>query len=180
VQRPEERNSGNRASESSWLGPVPITAYPCNPTRPAKMTQQSIPTAATFRSAKFLFSSVGACPGDDESAGANHSRRSPNGNRHMRQVLNQTANAAAGTKGSIFDIVYRNSVPGLRDNQAIGAVAHRQCRLIWLILHQGVRREERGPAVTKRSKQRRTAGMIWQLRTLGYRIGALVDGSTCE
>jgi hypothetical protein len=47
---------------------------------------------------------------------------------------------------------------------------HRQCRLIWLILHQGVRYEERGPAVTKRSKQLRTSRMLRQLRSLGYRI----------
>jgi hypothetical protein len=41
--------------------------------------------------------------------------------------------------------VYRRSVPRLGHNQAIGAIAHRQCRLIWLILHEGVRYEERGP-----------------------------------
>jgi transposase len=128
------------------------------------------PTAATFPSEKCLSSWVGACPGDDESAGVNYSHRSPKGNRHMRRVLNQTANAAARTKGSIFDIVYRRSVPRLGHNQAIGAIAHRQCRLIWLILHQGVRYEERGPAVTKQSKQKRTARMIRQLRSLGYRI----------
>jgi transposase len=128
------------------------------------------PTAATFPSEKCLSSWVGACPGDDESAGVNHSHRSPKGNRHMRRLLNQSANAAARTKGSIFEIVYRRSVPRLGHNQAIGAIAHRQCRLIWLILHQGVRYEERGPAVTKRSKQLRTWKMIRQLRTLGYRI----------
>jgi len=128
------------------------------------------PTAATFPSAKCLSSWVGACPGDDESAGVNYSHRSPKGNRHMRRVLNQTANAAARTKGSIFEIVYRRSVPRLGHNQTIGAIAHRQCQLIWLILHQGVRYEERGPAVTKQSKQRRTARMLRQLRALGYRI----------
>ena len=128
------------------------------------------PTAATFPSEKCLSSWVGACPGDDESAGVNYSHRSPKGNRHMRRVLNQCANAAARTKGSIFEIVYRRSVPRLGHNQAIGAIAHRQCRLIWLILHQGVRYEERGPAVTKQSKQNRTARMIRQLRSLGYRI----------
>ena len=36
------------------------------------------------------------------SAGVNYSHRSPKGNRHMRRVLNQTANAAARTKGSIL------------------------------------------------------------------------------
>ncbi len=89
------------------------------------------PTAATFPSEKCLSSWVGACPGDEESAGVNYSHRSPKGSRH---------------------------------------IAHRQCRLIWLILHQGVHYEERGPAVTKRSKQLRTSKMLRQLRSLGYRI----------
>ena len=128
------------------------------------------PTAATFPSAKQLSSWVGTCPGDEQSAGVNYSHRSPKGNRHMRRILNQTANAAAKTKGSIFDIVYRRSVTRLGHNQAVGAIAHRQCRLIWLVLHQGVRYEERGPAVNKQSKQRRTWKMIRQLRSLGYRI----------
>jgi transposase len=128
------------------------------------------PTAATFPSEKCLSSWVGACPGDDETAGVNYSHRSPKGNRHMPRLLNQAANAAARTKGSIFEIVYRRSVPRLGHNQAIGAIAHRQCRLIWLILHQGVRYEERGPAVTKRSKQLRTWKMIRQLRRLGDQI----------
>jgi transposase len=128
------------------------------------------PTAATFPSEKCLSSWVGACPGDEESAGVNYSHRSPKGNRHMRRVLNQAANAAVKAKGTIFEIVYRRTVPRLGHKQTIGAVAHRHCRLIWLILHQGVRYEERGPAVTKQSKQKRTARMIRQLRNLGYRI----------
>jgi len=128
------------------------------------------PTAASFPSEKCLSSWVGACPGDDESAGVNHSHRSPKGNRHMRRLLNQSANAAARTKGSIFEVVYHRSVPRLGHNQAIGAIAHRQCRLIWLILHQGVRYEERGTEVSKRSKQLRTWKMLRQLRKLGYRI----------
>jgi transposase len=127
-------------------------------------------TAMTFPSEKQLSSWVGACPGDDESAGVNYSHRSPKGNRQMRRILNQSANAAVKAKGTIFEIVYRRTVPRLGHQQTIGAIAHRQCRLIWLILHQGVRYEERGPAVTKQSKQRRTAKMIRQLRSLGYRI----------
>jgi hypothetical protein len=45
-------------------------------------------------------------------------------------------------------------------------VVHRQCRLIWLILHQGVRYEERGPAVTTQSKQRRTAEGVQLLNAI--------------
>jgi len=127
-------------------------------------------TAATFPSAKNLSSWVGACPGDEESAEVNKSHRSPKGNRHMRRILNQAANAAVKHKGSIFDIVYRRQVPRMGHKQSIGAIGHRLCRLIWLILHQGVRYEERGPAVSRKSRQRRTAKMIRELRLLGYRI----------
>jgi transposase len=127
-------------------------------------------TAATFPSEKQLSSWVGACPGDDESAGVNHSHRSPKGNRPMRRILNQAANAAVKTKGSIFEMVYRRLVPRLGHNQTIGAIAHRLCRLIWKILHQEVCYEERGPAVSKRSIQNRTTKMIRQLRSLGYRV----------
>jgi len=127
-------------------------------------------TAATFPSAKQLSSWVGACPGEEESAGVNYSHRSPKGNRNMRRILNQAANAAVKAKGTIFEIVYRRMAPRLGHKQTIGVIAHRHCLLIWKLLHDGVRYEERGPAVTKESKQRRTAKMIRQLRSLGYRV----------
>ncbi|HEY5030782.1 MAG TPA: IS110 family transposase, partial [Candidatus Angelobacter sp.] len=127
-------------------------------------------TAATFPSEKHLSSWVGACPGDEESAEVNHSRRSPQGNRHMRRILNQAANAAAKHKGSIFQILYGRYVPRLGHNQTIGIIAHKLCRLVWKILHRGIRYEERGPEVSKASKQKRTRKMIRQLRRLGYQI----------
>lgn len=127
-------------------------------------------TAATFPSSKHLASWVGACPGEEESAGVNYSHRSPQGNRQMRRVLNQAANAAVKTKGSIFEVVYRRLVSRLGHAQAIGAIAHRLCRLIWKVLHQGMSYEERGPAVTKHRAQRRAAKMIRELRSLGYRV----------
>jgi transposase len=82
-------------------------------------------TAATFPSAKHLASWRGACPGTEESAGKNYSHRCPKGNRQMRRVLNQAANAAVKAKGSIFAIVYRRLVPRLGHAQAIGAITHR-------------------------------------------------------
>src|SRR5262245_32975369 len=128
------------------------------------------PTAATFPSAKHLASWVGACPGKDESAEVNHSDRSPKGSRPMRRMLNQAANAAVKTKGSIFELVYRRLVPRLGHAQAIGAIAHRLCRLIWKVLHERVPYEEQGPAVTAYRAQRRAAKMIRELRSLGYRV----------
>jgi transposase len=127
-------------------------------------------TAATFSSPKRLSSWVGVCPGNDESAGVNYSHRSPKGNRQMRRLLNQAANAAVKAKGTIFELGYRRLVPRLGHAQTIGAIAHRLCRLIWKILHQGIRYEERGPAVTKKRMQARAAKMIRELRSLGYRV----------
>jgi transposase len=126
--------------------------------------------AATFASAKNLVSWVGACPGEEESAGVNRSKRSPKGNRQMRRILNQAANAAVKHKGSIFEIVYRRFVPRLGHNKTIGAIAHRLCHLIWIILHNGVRYEERGPSVCEKAKRARTSRMIRTLRALGYRV----------
>jgi transposase len=126
--------------------------------------------AATFPSAKNLVSWVGACPGEDETAGVNRSKRSPKGNRQMRRILYQAANSAVKRKGSIFEIVYRRFVLHLGHNKTIGAIAHRLCQVIWIILHKGVRYEERGPAVSEKSKRLRTTRMIRTLRNLGYRV----------
>jgi transposase len=127
-------------------------------------------TAATFPSEKALSSWVGSCPGDEESAGVSYSHRSPKGNRHMRRILNQAANAAVKAKGSIFELLYRRYVVRLGHNQTIGVIAHRLCRLIWKILHQGVRYQERGPTVSQQSKHKRATRMIRELRSLGYRV----------
>ncbi|MFN2447999.1 MAG: transposase [Vicinamibacterales bacterium] len=43
-------------------------------------------TAATFPSPKHLASWMGACPGNEESAGVNCSHRCPKGNRQMRRA----------------------------------------------------------------------------------------------
>jgi transposase len=137
------------------------------------------PEAAAFASAKDLSSWVGVIPGDEESAGKPHSTRSPKGNKHMRRLLNQAAQAAVKTKGSIFEVTFRRLLPRLGYKQAIWAIAHRLCRLLWMILHRGIRYEERGPAVSAKSKRRRAARMIKELKALGYRVegGPLLAGS---
>ena len=128
------------------------------------------PEAAAFRSEKALASWVGVCPGNEESAGQSQSTRSPKGNRPMRRLLNQAAHAAIKVKGSIFDVTFRRLLPRLGYKQAIWAIAHRLCRVLWLILHQGVRYQERGLEVSAKSKRTRTARMIRELKKLGYHV----------
>jgi len=107
------------------------------------------PTAGSFPSPEQLSSWVGTCPGREESAEVSRNNRSPKGNRMMRRVLTQVANAAVKSKGSVFQNLYRKLVPRLGHNKAIWAIAHRLCRLTWKILHQGVRYIEFGNDPTR-------------------------------
>jgi transposase len=136
--------------------------------------------AEKFDSEKKLSSWVGVCPGNEESAGESQSTRSPKGNRHMRRLLNQAAQSAVKAKGSIFEMTFHRLLPRLGYKQAIWAIAHRLCRLLWLILHKGVHYEERGPAVSAKSKRRRATRMIRELQKLGYRVegGPLATATT--
>ena len=100
--------------------------------------------AGTFSSAAELTSWVGTCPGKDESAEQNHSSRSAKGNKYLRRVLNQAAHAAVKKRGSYFQVVFRRLLPRLGYQSAIWAIAHRLCRVVWKILHEGARFIEKG------------------------------------
>jgi transposase len=130
------------------------------------------PTAAAFASEKQLASWAGVCPGEEVSAEKEQSKHSPRGNRNLRRVLNQAAHAAVRAKGTIFELVFRRLKRWMPYQQAICAVAHRLCRLIWKILHQGVRYEERGPIVDSRAKHRRILKMVRELKRAGYEVCA--------
>ena len=128
------------------------------------------PEAATFASARELASWVGVCPGREESAEESKSNRSPKGNRAMRRVLNQVANAARNTKGSVFQAMYRRLAPRLGHNRTIWAIAHRLCRLAWIILRKGVEYIEYGKERDPKAMERRTAKLIRMLIGLGYQV----------
>ena len=125
--------------------------------------------ASTFPSAAELTSWVGTCPGKEESAEQNHSSRSAKGN-NMRRVLNQAAHAAVAKKGNHFQAVFRRLLPRLGYQSAIWAVAHRLCRLVWKILHEGVRFIEQGHEVAPREKKKRAQMLARALRKLGYEV----------
>jgi len=128
------------------------------------------PEAATFASAGEMASWVGVCPGREESAEESKSNRTPKGNRAMRRVLNQAANAARKAKGSVFHAMYGRLVPRLGHHKTIWAIAHRLCRLAWIILHNGVEYIEYGKQRDPKATERRTAILIRALRGLGYQV----------
>lgn len=129
------------------------------------------PQAASFPSPAQLASWVGVCPGREQSAGVSRSDASAKGNRSMRRILNQCAWAAARTKGSYFEALFRRLVPRLGVNKAIWAVAHRLLRLVWRILHLQEHYREQGPlAHDAASIQRRFRRLAKELIALGYTV----------
>src|SRR2546421_5886840 len=126
--------------------------------------------ASTFPSAAEFTSWVGTCPGKDESAEENHSSRSAKGNKYLRRVLNHAAHAAVKKNGSHFQTVFRRLLPRLGYQSAIWAIAHRLCRVVWKILHEGVRFIEHGIEPDPKAKMRHARRLAQALRKLGYQV----------
>lgn len=126
--------------------------------------------ARSFGSAAQFASWAGLCPGRQESAEHNHSSRSPKGNKFLRRILTQAAQAAVKKKGSHFQIVFRRWLPRLGYQAAIWAIAHKLARLAWKILHDGVHYIERGEESDPIVKNRRARKMVQVLRRMGYKV----------
>jgi hypothetical protein len=126
--------------------------------------------ASAFPSAGAFASWFGACPGSNESAEKNNSSRSPKGNRFVRRLLNQAAQEAVKKKGSHFQSLFRRLLARLQYNGAIWTVAHRLGRLVWKILHDGVRYIEQGQETNPKAKKRRASKMVQALGKLGYTV----------
>ena len=126
--------------------------------------------AETFPSAGEFSSWVGVCPGSDISAEQNKSSHSAKGNRFVRKILTQAAQAAVRKKGCHFQSVFRRFLPRLGYNGAIWAIAHRLGRLLWKILHDGVCYIEQGTETNPRAKKRRAQKLAQALRRLGYAV----------
>jgi len=126
--------------------------------------------AETFASAGAFSSWAGICPGSNVSAEENHSSRFAKGNRFVRRLLTQAAQAAVRKKGCHFQSIFRRLLPKLGYNGAIWAIAHRLGRLVWKILHDGVPYIEQGTETNPKAKKRRAQKLAQALRQLGYTV----------
>ena len=137
--------------------------------------------ASTFPSAAHLTSWVGTCPGKEESAEANHNSRSAKGNKYLRRLLNQAAHAAVRKKGSYFQAAFRRLLPRLGYKSALWAIAHRLCRVVWKVLHEGVRFIEHGRESDPTVRRRRARLLARALRKLGYNVALTpINPATAE
>jgi hypothetical protein len=95
---------------------------------------------------------IGVCPGSNISAGENPIARSPKGNRLVRKILTQAAQAAVRKKGGHLPAVFRLFVPKLGYKGVTWVVAHRLACLVWKILHNGFRYIEQGSETNPRRR----------------------------
>src|SRR5262249_15305310 len=128
------------------------------------------PRADAFPSAGQLAAWVGGFPGSEESGGESNSNRSAKGNPTLRPPLNQLAHAAVRKRESYLQILFNRLSVRLGYAKAVWAVAHRLCRLIWRVLHEGVRYVEHGPTVNALTLKRRKQRLVTQLKKLGYSV----------
>lgn len=137
------------------------------------------PKAAAFASAEQFASWVGVCPGSQESAGVNYSRRSAKGNRYLRRLLCQIAWAAIHTKGTFFAGLFARLKPRVEGKGAAWAVAHRIAKIVWLVLNREVDYQERGSAPpNERTLVRKFKRMLKEFGQLGLDVRALLDQQT--
>ena len=136
------------------------------------------PGAAAFPSSQQLASWIGVCPGSNESAGENHSGRSAKGNRFLRRLFCQAAQAAARTNGSHLQSVFKRLVVRLGYVKAIWATAHRICKIVWNVLRKGARFTEFSQARNPKAVQRAINHHLKALRRLGYSIPSVPQPDT--
>lgn len=136
--------------------------------------------ARAFSTAGNLASWVGTIPGSNVSAEQNHSSQSPKGNKFLRRILTQAAQAAVRKKGSHFQNVFRRLISKLGYNGAIWAIANKLCRLVWKVLHDGVSYIEQAAETTPQAKKRRAQKLTQALRKLGYQVAITPIASTNE
>jgi transposase len=129
------------------------------------------PDAKAFRSANKIASWVGLCPGRNESAEKPGSCRSPKGNKALRRLMAQVAHAGVNKKGCWIGTRYRSWLVRMGRQKAIWAIAHRLLRIVWKILHDGVRYVERATIpVSPELRSKRKQSLTAQLKRLGYSV----------
>jgi transposase len=124
-----------------------------------------------FPTASHLCAWAGVAPGNNESAGKQHSGKTRQGNRALRRALVEAARAAVKTKDSYLQAQYHRLKPRCGSNRAIVAVAHSILESIYYVL---VRREPYkelgGDYFDKRRPVNTTKRLVGRLEKLGYKV----------
>lgn len=98
-----------------------------------------------FPSHKHLCSWAKVCPGNNESAGKRQRAGTGKGNRWLRAILTECAQAAGRTKDTYLGSQYRQAARRKGRKHAASVVAHSLLEVAYFILRDGVEYHDLGP-----------------------------------
>jgi transposase len=96
------------------------------------------PDMSVFEKADRLASWGGVCPGSNESAGKAKPAPTRKGDKYLRTILVQAAQAGKNTRGSFWREVYYRLVPRLGKPKTIMAIARKMLVAVFYMLRDGV------------------------------------------
>jgi len=129
------------------------------------------PDWTRFPSSGQLAAWAGLTPGQDESAGKRRSGRTRKGNRTLRSILVEAANAAARKRNSYLAAQFRRIAARRGKKKAAVAVAHSILVIAYHLLTRGTEYENLGANYfDERNRSRVERRLTHRLEQLGYRV----------
>jgi transposase len=124
-----------------------------------------------FRTPERAASWSGLCPGNRKSAGKRGHGRTRKGNRWIRRGLTQTALAVSHSKQSYLRSFYWRITSKRGAKKARIATAHKQLKIAFLIIRDGVRYKDLGPNYfDRRNAERTKRRLVERLEGLGLKV----------
>lgn len=124
-----------------------------------------------FASEEHLASWVGLCPGNKVSAGKRLSGKTTKGDRWLRTALIEAAQGAASSKRTFLGAYYRRLCQRIGKRKALVALAHRILIIIYRVLKEGQRFEEKGDRyATEKERETSKRQALRRLEQLGYQV----------
>lgn len=132
-----------------------------------------------FPTAGHLCSWAGICPGNEQSGGKRKRSATTPGNRWLRRALCEAARAAAHTKGSYFNALYRRLASRRGRNRAAIAVAHSLLVVIYHLLANPTKvyRDLGVNYFDELDPQRIKRHLVKRLQALGYQVTLTVQSA---
>lgn len=113
----------------------------------------------------------GLCPGNRKSAGKRGHGRTRKGNRWIRRGLTQTALAVSRTEDTYLRSFYWRMASKRGPKKARIATAHKQLKIAFLILRDGVRYRDLGPDhFDRRNAEKTKRYLVKRLESLGLQV----------
>jgi transposase len=126
---------------------------------------------SVFRTPGRAASWCGLCPGNRKSAGKRGHGRTRKGNRWIRRGLTQAALAASHDKDSFLRSFYWRISSKRGPKKARVATAHKQLKIAFFIIRDGVRYKELGPGHFDQQQPERTKKyLIKRLEGMGLKV----------